>query len=146
MEPVYWMIAFVVLAVIEGLTLALTTMWFAGGAAAAFLVCLAGGSVNAQLAVFAAVSFALLAFIRPWAVKNVNRHATKTNAESLVGMQARVTAEIDNVQGTGSAIVNGQEWTARAERDADRYPVGEMVEICAIQGVKLIVRNVQEEK
>ena len=53
MEPVYWMIAFVVLAVIEGLTLALTTMWFAGGAAAAFLVCLAGGSVNAQLAVFA---------------------------------------------------------------------------------------------
>lgn len=145
MEPIYWLIAFVVLSVIEGLTLALTTMWFAGGAAAAFLVCLAGASVNAQLAVFAAVSFALLAFIRPWAVKNVNRHATKTNVDSLVGMQARVTEEIDNVQGTGTAVINGQEWTARAEKDADRYFVGEMVEVGAIQGVKLIVRNRQKE-
>ncbi len=146
MEPIYWLIAFVVLAVIEGLTLALTTMWFAGGAAAAFVACLAGASVNVQLSVFVVVSFALLAFIRPWAVKNVNRHATKTNVDSLVGMQARVTSEIDNALGIGSAVVNGQEWTARAEKDMNRYPVGDMVEICAIQGVKLIVRNVQEEK
>lgn len=36
-------------------------------------------------------------------------------------------------------MVNGQEWTARAESDEEIYPVGTIVEIRKIQGVKLIV-------
>ena len=145
MESVYWLIAFVALAGIEAATMALTTVWFAGGAIAAFLMSLAHASVNAQLTVFAVVSFALLIFTRPWAVKHVNRRAVKTNADSLVGKQARVTSEINNSLQTGSAVVNGQEWTARANKDGEIYPADTLVEIRAIQGVKLIVRNVQEE-
>ncbi len=119
MESVYWLIAFVALAGIEAATMALTTVWFAGGAIAAFLMSLAHASVNAQLTVFAVVSFALLIFTRPWAVKHVNRRAVKTNADSLVGKQARVTSEINNSLQTGSAVVNGQEWTARANKDGE---------------------------
>ena len=145
MESVYWLIAFVVLAGIEAATMALTTVWFAGGAIAAFLMSLAHASVNAQLTVFAVVSFALLIFTRPWAVKHVNRRAVKTNADSLVGKQARVTSEINNSLQTGSAVVNGQEWTARANKDGEIYPADTLVEIRAIQGVKLIVQKAQEE-
>ena len=125
--------------------MALTTVWFAGGAIAAFLMSLAHASVNAQLTVFAVVSFALLIFTRPWAVKHVNRRAVKTNADSLVGKQARVTSEINNSLQTGSAVVNGQEWTARANKDGEIYPADTLVEIRAIQGVKLIVQKAQEE-
>ena len=145
MESVYWLIAFVALAGIEAATMALTTVWFAGGAIAAFLMSLAHASVNAQLTVFAVVSFALLIFTRPWAVKHVNRRAVKTNADSLVGKQARVTSEINNSLQTGSAVVNGQEWTARANKDCEIYPADTLVEIRAIQGVKLIVQKAQEE-
>ena len=145
MESVYWLIAFVALAGIEAATMALTTVWFAGGAIAAFLMSLAHASVNAQLTVFAVVSFALLIFTRPWAVKHVNRRAVKTNADSLVGKQARVTSEINNSLQTGSAVVNGQKWTARANKDGEIYPAGTLVEIRAIQGVKLIVQKAQEE-
>ncbi|MCI8981461.1 MAG: NfeD family protein [Hungatella sp.] len=145
MESVYWLIAFVALAGIEAATMALTTVWFAGGAIAAFLMSLAHASVNAQLTVFAVVSFALLIFTRPWAVKHVNRRAVKTNADSLVGKQARVTSEINNSLQTGSAVVNGQEWTARANKDGEIYPADTLVEIRAIQGVKLIVQKAQEE-
>ena len=145
MESVYWLIAFVALAGIEAATMALTTVWFAGGAIAAFLMSLAHASVNAQLTVFAVVSFALLIFTRPWAVKHVNRRAVKTNADSLVGRQARVTSEINNSLQTGSAVVNGQEWTARANKDGEIYPADTLVEIRAIQGVKLIVQKAQEE-
>ena len=145
MESVYWLIAFVALAGIEAATMALTTVWFAGGAIAAFLMSLAHASVNAQLTVFAVVSFALLIFTRPWAAKHVNRRAVKTNADSLVGKQARVTSEINNSLQTGSAVVNGQEWTARANKDGEIYPADTLVEIRAIQGVKLIVQKAQEE-
>ena len=145
MESVYWLIAFVALAGIEAATMALTTVWFAGGAIAAFLMSLAHASVNAQLTVFAVVSFALLIFTRPWSVKHVNRRAVKTNADSLVGKQARVTSEINNSLQTGSAVVNGQEWTARANKDGEIYPADTLVEIRAIQGVKLIVQKAQEE-
>lgn len=146
MGSVYWLIAFVVLAGIEAATMALTTVWFAGGAIAAFLLSLTGASVNAQLTVFVVVSFVLLFFTRPWALRHVNRHAIKTNVDSLVGRQARVTAEVNNALGTGSAVINGQEWTARSERDEDVLPVEAVVEICAIRGVKLIVKKVQEGK
>ena len=144
MTSAYWLIAFVILVVIEAATLALTTVWFAGGAIAAFLLSLAGAGTNAQLSVFAVVSFVLLFFTRPWAMRHVNSHATKTNADSLIGRQARVTEEINNLSGTGSAVINGLEWTARSEKDDSVYPVDAVVEICAILGVKLIVKNVQE--
>ena len=113
---------------------------------AAFFVSQAGAGVNAQLTVFVVVSFILLFFTRPWALRHVNRHAVKTNADSLVGRQARVTAEVNNTLGTGCAVVNGQEWTARAEKDEDIYPPDTVVEISAIQGVKLIVKRLQEEQ
>ncbi len=144
MESVYWLILFVILAAAEAATMALTTVWFAGGAMAAFFVAKAGASVNAQLSVFVLVSFVLLIFTRPWALQHVNRHTVKTNVDSLVGKQARVTEEVNNILGTGTAVINGQEWTARTKEEGSICPVGAAVEICAIQGVKLIVKAVKE--
>ena len=145
MASVYWIILFVILAGVEAATMALTTVWFAGGALAAFFVAKVGLSVNAQLSVFVLVSFVLLIFTRPWALQYVNRHTVKTNADSLVGRRARVTEEVNNALGTGTAVVGGQEWTARSKEEDCVYTVGATVEICAIQGVKLIVKAVKEE-
>lgn len=145
MTSVYWLIAFVILIGIEIATLALTTIWFAGGAFVAFLLSLFGVSVEIQLSVFVISSFLLLFLTRPFAAKYINRNTVKTNVDSLIGMKARVTAEINNQLETGSAMVKGQEWTARALADDKVYPEGMMVEIKNIVGVKLIVTEVQEE-
>ena len=145
MAPIYWLIAFVVLVGIEIMTMALTTVWFAGGAVAAFLLALLGAGVEVQLAVFVAVSFLLLFFNRPFASKYINSQTVKTNADSLIGKKARVTAEVNNDLGTGSAVVDGQEWTARAKEAEDIYAPGTMVFIREIQGVKLIVSMKQED-
>ena len=145
MAPIYWLIAFVVLVGIEIMTMALTTVWFAGGAVAAFLLALLGAGVEVQRAVFVAVSFLLLFFTRPFASKYINSQTVKTNADSLIGKKARVTAEVNNDLGTGSAVVDGQEWTARAKEAEDIYAPGTMVFIREIQGVKLIVSMKQED-
>ena len=138
MMTIGWLAAFVVFIGIEIGTMALTTDWFAGGALAAFLVTFTGAGIELQLAVFFIVSLALLIFTRPFALKFINKDAVKTNVESLVGRTARVTSRIDNDLATGTAVVNGQEWTARS---ADGTPIAEgaMVEIKEIKGVKLMV-------
>lgn len=145
MESIYWLIFFLILVGIEIATMALTTVWFAGGALAAFLLSLFGASLETQLIVFVIVSFVLLFFTRPWAVKHVNSHVEKTNVDSLIGKEARITSEVNNQMGTGTAVVNGQEWTARAMEEKDIYPEGTLVVIRKIRGVKLIVSKKQEE-
>lgn len=146
MTTIGWLIAFVVFVGIEVVTMALTTIWFAGGSLAAFLVSLAGMPVKGQLVVFLAVSFVLLIFTRPFAAKYINKGTVKTNAEDLVGKKARVTAEINNSLSTGAAVLNGQEWTARAADDGAIIREGEMVVVKDIRGVKLIVDRIQEGK
>lgn len=145
MAAIYWLIAFVVLLGIEAATMALTTIWFAGGALVAFILALFGAGIQVQLAMFVIVSFILLFFTRPFALKYVNRNTVKTNSESLIGKNARVTVEINNLEGKGAAVLNGQEWTARALTDDEIYPAGTMVEVKDIKGVKLIVSRNQEE-
>lgn len=138
MMTIGWLAAFVVFIGIEIGTMALTTIWVGGGALAAFLVTFTDAGIELQLAVFFIVSLALLIFTRPFALKFINKDAVKTNVESLVGRTARVTSRIDNDLATGTAVVNGQEWTARS---ADGTPIAEgaMVEIKEIKGVKLMV-------
>lgn len=145
MEAIYWLIAFVVLLGIEAVTMALTTIWFAGGALIAFLLALFGVNVQVQLAAFVIVSFVLLFFTRPFALRYVNKNTVKTNIDSLIGKHARVTAEINNIEAKGAVLLNGQEWTARALADDSIYPVGTMVEVKDIRGVKLIVSKEEEE-
>ena len=141
MQPIYWLIVVAVLLVLEILTLGLTTIWFAGGSLMAAVVSAIGAPLWLQLILFFGVSLLLLYLTRPIAVKYFNKDRVKTNAESLVGQQAIVISEIDNLQGIGQVTVNGQEWTARNARGNERLSVGSVVYIRAISGVKLMVEE-----
>ena len=144
MAMIGWLVVFVALVGIEVGTMALTTIWFAGGALAAFFMALAGLPFQVQMTVFLAVSFVLLIFTRPFAIKYVNKGTVKTNVDGLVGKKARVLEEIDNGSGSGTAVLNGQEWTARAVRDDLVIHKGETVIVKEIRGVKLMVDRISE--
>lgn len=145
MAVVGWLVAIVLFLIIEINTLALTTIWFAGGSLAAFIAALLGVSVKAQLVIALIVSGILLLFTRPFATKVINKGTVKTNAAGLIGKKARVTAEINNQLSQGAAVVGGQEWTARAENDEEIIPVDTIVVIKEIRGVKLIVEKKEEK-
>lgn len=145
MAWIVWLVGFVILIGIEAATMALTTIWFAGGALIAFLLAIMGMSVYVQTVAFFIVSCAFLFFTRPLALKYVNKNTVKTNAEGVIGKKARITAAVDNDLATGAAVVAGQEWTARSE-DSRPIAEGTMVKVKAINGVKLIVSRLEEEK
>lgn len=138
---IVWLAVLIVLVVIEIFTLGLTTIWFAGGALLAIVVAALGGPVWLQILVAAIVSGVLLFFTRPIAMKYFNRDRERTNAESLVGRQAIVISEINNLQGTGQVTINGMEWTARSIMDGRIIGAGEVVVIRGINGVKLLVER-----
>lgn len=134
-----WLIILILLIVIEIFTLGLTTIWFAGGALVGIVVAALGGPVWLQILLAIIVSAVLLFFTRPVAMKYFNRDREKTNAESLVGRQAIVISEINNLQGIGQVAINGMEWTARTITDGLTIKPGEVVIIRGINGVKLLV-------
>ena len=134
-----WLAVFVVCIGLEAASMALTSIWFAGGALIACVLSIAGVNLYIQLAVFVIVSFLLLYSTRPLALRYINQKTVR-----LVGKKARVTAEIDNDEARGTAMVSGQEWTARSA-DGSRIPKDTMVQIQAVSGVKLIVSKCKEE-
>lgn len=143
MSVIGWIGAFLFFIIVEMGTMALTTIWFAGGALAGLILCLLGAGIEVQLAAFALVSFALLGLTRPLALRYVNRKVKKTNVDSLIGRTARITEEVDGEAQTGAAVLDGNVWTARSAT-GEKIPAGTLVKVQKIQGVKLIVEPVKE--
>lgn len=139
---VVWLILMIICGVIELGTAGLTTIWFALGSFIALLVSLTGVGEGVQIAVFLIVSFLSLILARPLAVKFMGGKRVKTNYETVIGEVVRVTEQINNIDGTGKAVVNGQEWTARAIDDGMIIPEGALVEVTEVSGVKLIVKPI----
>ena len=135
-----WLAVFVLLIVIELATMGLTTIWFAGGAVAGFIASMLGENVVIHAVVFFVVSIVLLIFTRPFAVRYINSNKTKTNIDGLIGQEALVLEEINNIRETGCARLEGKEWTARSVDDTV-IPADTVVIVERIEGVKLIVKT-----
>lgn len=138
-----WLIAAIVFAVVEAVTVGLTSVWFAVGALAALFAELLGAELWLQITVFLAVSALTLYFTRPIVKKYVNSKVEPTNADMLIGKECRVTETVDNIAGTGAVYVDGKTWTARCDGDGV-IPEGELVVARRIEGVKLIVEKAAE--
>ena len=143
MPEIVWLIILALCLLVEIATLGLVTIWFAGGALVTFFVAMATDSLLIQMLVFLVVSLLLLFFTRPIAKKFYNSKRTKTNVESVIGEQCKVTETIDNFNGTGTVLLNGLEWTARSKNEAV-IEAGARVKVCAVDGVKVIVEKVTE--
>lgn len=141
----FWLAVMVIMLVIEIITLGLTSIWLAGGALVAFILAMLNVPFIAQVIVFLIVSLVLIVFTRPVAVKYFNKDRVKTNVESMIGRQAIVVSEVDNLQGIGRVTVGGQEWSARTVEEGIVLPVGTVVIVKAVSGVKLIVEERKEE-
>lgn len=139
-----WLLMAAIFIVIELVTLGLTTIWFAGGAFVAAIAGACGTNLAIQVILFLVVSIILLVLTRPIAVKHLDSKIEKTNTEALIGKTAVVVQEINNVNATGQAKINGMEWTARAKNENEIIPAGTNVTIVEISGVKLIVEVEKE--
>lgn len=132
-----WLLAVIAFIILEAVTYQMLSIWFVIGAIGALIATLLGAGFWVQMAVFLALSVILLIAFRPIAIKKL-KPEFKTNADAVIGKKVIITKEVDNVNGTGEAKLDGMVWTVRTE-SGKTLGVGDVAEVKKIEGVKLIV-------
>lgn len=140
---ILWIILAVAFLAIEFGTVTLISLWFVVGALAAMAAALLGAKLWLQVLIFALVSLVMLLLLRPFLKKFVNPYKVPTNVDAMIGREALVTEEIDNLLGVGVVRIGGVLWTARSASGA-HIPAGTVVTVKAVEGVKALVTPVGE--
>jgi membrane protein implicated in regulation of membrane protease activity len=134
----WWLVAAVGL----GIPLVVTAMpefgMFAVGSVAAAVVAGLGGGITAQVLVFAIVSVALIAVVRPIANRNAKqRPELRSGVDALRGRQAVVLERVD--ENGGRIKLNGETWSARTLDSGRVFEPGEKVDVAEIEGATAVV-------
>ena len=137
-----WVICALLFALLEIFTPSFIALCIAIGCLFSALGAALDASFEVQLLLFS-VGTALSVFtIRPFMLKIEHRksNAVKTNIEALAGKTGRVIEKVNNSQGSGRAIVEGDDWRVMTD-DNTVINEGEIIEVIRVDSVRLIVRQ-----
>ena len=135
----FWLIVAVIFGVGELMTTSLTLVWFSIGALVVMLLSIFIESILWQVLVFAAISIILLVIATKYLVNRDKDVKYDTNLQGIISKKAVVIQDIEPYK-TGLVKINGEEWTAISDEETT-IKKGTIVEITAIEGVKLIVKD-----
>lgn len=111
------------------------------GAYPAAIVAAAGGSVELQVAVFAAGAAFSLVVIRPVAKRHLMVPPTiRTGTDSLIGAKATVLERVDDDAGVVK-VHGGDVWSARSHDPSAAYEAQTQVRVRGVRGVALLVED-----
>jgi len=141
MDYYYWLIAAIVLVIVEICTAGFGALCFALGAAFSALVSGLGGSLTWQILAFVVVSLLTFIFLRPIVVRFLDKKSkdVKTNAEAIIGRKGIVSERIDASQHTGRVAIDGDDWKAVSE-DGSVIEKGTDVEIIKLDSIIVTVK------
>jgi len=142
---IIWLVLLILFGAGEAATVGLTSIWFAAGSFISLIAALLGAEVWLQIVLFLAVSLFTLIAARPLVRKYLTPNHQPTNADRVIGTEAVVAQEINNLLGQGTVIVSGLTWTARSTDDSV-IPAKTVVRVERIEGVKLFVKEKSKEE
>lgn len=141
-----WLVLFVVFLLVELVTAgALVSIWFCVGSLVAMATAYLGAPFWVQMTLFLVVSVGLLLGTKPFLKKHLDPKTITTNADRILKNRGIVEEEINNLKGSGAIKVDGKSWTARNIKGETIIPVGAEVEVVAIEGVKAMVKMVEQD-
>ena len=142
MMPYIWLGVLVLAVILEAFTFALVSVWFVPGALVSMILAFIPGiPLWVQIVVFLALTLVLMIFLKPITDKVLIGKKIATNADAVIGEMAVVTEPINNIEAKGQVKVRGQIWSARASDQNTTYEIGEILNVIAIEGVKLICKK-----
>lgn len=138
-----WLVIAGIFTIVEIATVGFFIIWFGVAAVLTAIFSLfMPEAYMVQVVVWAITSILLVLFTKKFTDK-VKPETTATNVYSIIGKRAVVTTAINNENGTGQVKVDGDVWAARTENYDETISVGEHVEILRIDGVKVIVKKLE---
>lgn len=136
-----WLILFVFLIVVEIATVNLVSIWFALGALVTAIVSLFTNNITILLASFVVSSTLFLILTKPFLDKYRKGKIVPTNLDMVIGKIGVVTVDIEMLE-PGEVNVYGKRWSAVSDTPIKK---DSKVEILAIDGVKLKVKEIKED-
>jgi membrane protein implicated in regulation of membrane protease activity len=133
-----WGILFVIFVTTELVANNLIGIWFAIAAIIALILGLFGVDFNIQVIEFITVSVILLFATRKFVKKVKTPNDYKTNSDAVIGQKGKVLVQIEPFK-PGVVKIGALEWTA-VSRSEQIYNVDEIVEVIAIEGVKVVLK------
>ncbi len=143
-DVITWSFLLVLFCVVEASTVAMMSLWFAAGSLVAMIAALLHAKLWVQVVLFFVVSGIMLAALRPLVRKFVTPKITRTNVDSVIGNTGLVTIAVDNIEAVGQVKLGAMVWTARST-SGDPIPLGTLVRVDRIEGVKVFVTPVAAE-
>lgn len=135
-----WLVVAIVFAIAEIMTPTLTLIWFSVGAVILIFLSSFIESILIQIILFAIISTTLLVVMTKKFVKEDKNHKYDTNLQAILNRKALVRQTIPHNK-SGLVVLDGEEWTA-VSISGEEIKKDEMVEILKIEGVKLIVKKI----
>ena len=137
-----WIGIIVAAVVIEAFTDQLVSIWFVPAGIVAAIMHFAEAKPYWQVIVFLIIAIVGIVFAKLVLTRIMPKTTdSRTNIDAIIGERCVVTEKIDNYAGCGQARVKGQIWSARGVYEDDVFEVGEVLNIVAIEGVKLICKK-----
>lgn len=139
-HPAFWIVAGLILVILEITTLTFILLWIGIGAIIAGISAFLAPNLGMQLLVFSISSLLLLIYTRPltkrWRNKTPN---IQSGVYALIGKEGVVIEEIKEQQ-TGAVKIGGEIWSATSDTFIES---GENVQVIDIKGVTLQVKSLK---
>ena len=138
----YWVIAALVLFIVELLTTGFAVICLAVGALGGAAAALVGWNLEIQFLGFAIVSFIALVALRPVLKRLVFNKGEKvtTNIDAIIGKRGVVCLDIEADDDNGRVMIDGLDWRAKSV-DNEPLPKGTKVEVVERESVILTVKR-----
>lgn len=137
-----WFLIFLILIIVEVLTINLSTIWFIIGSVFAFFSSFFTRNLNYQIIVFIVFTIISIILTKRFLTKVSNFKKINTNVDSIIGRTCLVTKDINNLLNQGEIVIDKNIWSALSKDDNVIIREGTKVKICDIKGVKVIVEEV----
>lgn len=136
-----WVIAALLLFILEIFTAGFAVACFSIGALAAAVAAALGATILWQVVIFAIGSLIALVVVRPIVIRLFGKKDhTPTNTDALIGRSGRVSETIDPETGKGRVAIDGDDWKAVSE-DGSAIEKGTKVEVVSRESVIITVKK-----
>lgn len=139
-----WLIVAVAFGIAELMTTSLTLVWFSIGALILMALSTFIESIIIQIALFAAISITLLVIFTKYFVDKDKTYKYNTNLQGIEQKTGVVKEEIPPYM-TGIVRLTGEDWTAISDNN-EKIEAGQLVKVIRIEGVKLVVKPVDNQE
>ena len=139
---IYWVIAALLLFIVEMFTAGLAVICLSIGCLGSAIAAATDASIEWQLGIFAIVSFVALIAVRPLLKRLFYKGGEKvaTNVSAMVGKHGVVCADINGDDEQGRVMIEGVDWRA-ITTDDEHLPKGTRVVVVEINSVVLTVKK-----